>query len=196
MNCLLHICCAPCSVACIGSLREEGISLQGYWYNPNIHPYTEYRARKNCLVDYAKSIELPLTLKDEYGLRMFVQQVASDIDGRCRVCYDLRMQEAARFASEQGYDCFTSTLFISPYQKHELLKKSAEEAAAMYGIEFLYRDFRPLFRQGQEEARNLGLYMQKYCGCVFSEEDRYLGAKRRKQQEKERKRLEAEQQGC
>ena len=192
MSLLLHICCAPCSVACIGSLREEGLEPHGYWYNPNIHPYTEYRSRKNCLVDYAKSIGLPLTLNDDYGLRMFVQKVAADIDHRCKVCYDLRMQEAARFASGQGYDGFTSTLFISPYQNHELLRKSAEEAAQMYGIEFVYRDFRPLFRQGQEEARNLGLYMQKYCGCVFSEEDRYLGAKRRKQQEKERRRLEAE----
>jgi len=72
-----------------------------------------------------------------------------------------------------GYDAFTTTLLVSPYQNHELLIEVAEEMARKYNIEFLYRDFRPGFREGQAEARELGLYMQKYCGCVFSEEDRY-----------------------
>ena len=73
-----------------------------------------------------------------------------------------------------GYDAFTTTLLVSPYQNHELLIKVAEEMAKKYGVEFLYRDFRQGFREGQSEARALGLYMQKYCGCVFSEEERYL----------------------
>ncbi len=185
MSLLLHICCAPCSVACIGELRQEGLEPVGYWFNPNIHPYTEYRMRRNTLVDYAKSIGLKLNLNDEYGLRPFVQAVAADIDHRCGVCYAMRMQETARYAAEQGFDSFTSTLFISPYQNHELLKKAAEEAARAYGVTFVYRDFRPFFRQGQDEARALGLYMQKYCGCIFSEEDRYLAAKRRKKAQRE-----------
>ena len=178
---LLHICCAPCSVACIGELRGEGIEPVGYWFNPNIHPYTEYRMRRNTLTDYAKEIGLKLEMNDDYGLRPFVRAVAADIDGRCRVCYTMRMREAASFAAKNGFSQFTSTLFISPYQNHELLRAVAEEAGREFGVEFLYRDFRPFFRQGQEEARALGLYMQKYCGCVFSEEDRYLAAKRRKQ---------------
>ena len=73
-----------------------------------------------------------------------------------------------------GFDAFTTTLLVSPYQNHELLIQVAEEMAEKYGVKFLYRDFRPGFREGQAEARELGLYMQKYCGCVFSEEDRYL----------------------
>lgn len=173
MKLLLHICCAPCSIACIELLRSEGIEPVGFWHNPNIHPFTEYRMRRNTLRDYAKSIGLELTEKDEYGLRPFLTEVGGDFDGRCAVCYRLRMDAAAREAKEKGFDAFTSTLFISPYQNHELLKAAAERAAQEYGVAFLYRDFRPVFRQGQDKARELGLYMQKYCGCIFSEEDRY-----------------------
>ncbi len=179
---LLHICCAPCSIACIQSLRADGLEPTGLWYNPNIHPFTEYRARRDTLKDYAASIGLKLEVEDIYGLRPFVRAVASDIDGRCRVCYELRMDETARFAAEHGFDTFTTTLLISPYQNHELLCQTAEAAAKRYGVAFLYRDFRPLFRDGQQQAREMGLYMQKYCGCVFSEEDRY----RRKLKEAEK----------
>ena len=180
MKLLLHICCAPCSISCIESLRAEGLSPEGLWYNPNIHPFTEYRARRDTLIAYAESIALPLRVEDEYGLRPFVRAVCDDIDGRCAVCYRMRMDEAARFAAENGYSHFTSTLFVSPYQNHELLRAAAERAAAEHGVSFLYRDFRPGFRAGQAKARELGLYMQKYCGCVFSEEDRYLAKKRKK----------------
>lgn len=143
--------------------------------------------RKNTLMDYAKSIDLKLDLNDDYGLRPFVKAVANDIDGRCSTCYSMRMNEAARYAAEHGFTQFTSTLFISPYQNHELLKATAENAARQYGIEFYYQDFRPYFRAGQDRARELGLYMQKYCGCIFSEEDRYLAAKRRKKAMREAK---------
>lgn len=173
MKLLLHICCAPCSVACVQSLRAEGIEPVGYWYNPTIHPFTEYRQRRNTLTEYAQSIGMELRINDEYGLRPFVDAVAGDIAGRCGTCYAARMRETARYAAANGFTHFSSTLFISPYQKHELLRAAAEEAAEEFGVAFLYRDFRPLFRQGQAEARELGLYMQKYCGCVFSEEERY-----------------------
>lgn len=179
MKLLLHICCAPCSIMCIETLRNEGIEPVGFWNNPNIHPYTEYRMRKNTLVDYAKSIGLELIVHGEYGLRPFVRAVAEDIDGRCAQCYRMRMEAAAEYAAQNGFTHFTSTLFVSPYQNHELLRKTAEEAAKKYGVSFLYRDFRPYFREGQDRARELGLYMQKYCGCVFSEEDRYKKRKKK-----------------
>ena len=173
-NTLLHICCAPCANACIDSLRGEGLDVTGLWYNPNIHPFTEYRARRNTVREYAGMVGLPLIERNDYGLRPFVRTVADDIENRCIHCYEFRLFEAARQAKEGGFDSFTSSLFISPYQKHELMRSVAERAAACYGVDFLYRDFRPLFRAGQERARELGLYMQKYCGCVFSEEERYL----------------------
>lgn len=174
MKTLLHICCAPCAVACIASLRGEGMDVTGFWYNPNIHPFTEYRARRNCLRDYAAAIDLPLIEQNDYALRPFVRAVAEDISNRCVKCYEMRLFQAAKTAREQGFDSFTSSLFISPYQDHELMKDVARRAAEEYGITFLYRDFRPLFKEGQEKARALGFYMQKYCGCVFSEEERYL----------------------
>ena len=177
---LLHICCAPCSITCIDTLRSEGIEPVGYWYNPNIHPVTEYRSRRDTLIQYAKDIGLELRLRDDYGLREFVRAIYPDLENRCGVCYRLRMFEAARFAAENGFESFCTTLLVSPYQNHELLAETAEAAAREYGVEFLYRDFRPRFREGQARARELGLYMQKYCGCVFSEEERYIRKKREK----------------
>ena len=179
MKTLLHICCAPCANQCIDVLRTDGFELTGFWYNPNIHPFTEYRSRRNCLREYAQSVELPLFERDDYGLRPFVREVAPDIAGRCVKCYEMRLYVAAQTAVEGGFDSFTSSLFISPYQNHDLLREVAERAAKEFGIEFLYRDFRPYFRTGQERARELGMYIQKYCGCVFSEEERYLKPSRR-----------------
>lgn len=178
MKTLLHICCAPCANQCVEVLRTDGVELAGFWYNPNIHPLTEYRARRNCLREYAASIALPLVERDDYALRPFVRAVAEDIARRCVKCYEMRLFETARQAKELGFDSFTSSLFISPYQNHELMRQTAERAAAEYGVSFLYRDFRPYFKAGQEKARELGFYMQKYCGCVFSEEERYLKAKK------------------
>jgi len=174
MNTLLHICCAPCANQCIEVLQGEKLEVTGFWFNPNIHPFTEYRARRNTVREYLGSIDVRLIEQNDYALRPFVRAVAGDIANRCGKCYEMRLFEAARQAKEGGFDSFTSSLFISPYQNHELMRETAERAAAEYGVEFLYRDFRPYFRAGQDKARELGMYMQKYCGCVFSEEERYL----------------------
>lgn len=185
MNLLLHTCCAPCSVYCIDSLRKEGIEPTVYWFNPNIHLYQEYKARRDTLKDYTKSIDVKAIFEENYGLRDFCKNTIGDLENRCEnYCYPVRLEQTAKFAKENGYDTISTTLLISPYQKHELLIKVAEKMAQKYGIKFLYRDFRPGFREGQNKARELGLYMQKYCGCVFSEEERY-----KKQIDKERKQL-------
>ncbi len=173
MKTLLHSCCAPCSVACIEALREEGIEPVGFWYNPNIHPLLEYRARRDALIAYADRIGMELIAQDEYGLREFVAAVAPDIDGRCGHCYAVRADRTAAYAAAHGFESFTTTLLISPYQDHERLKAAMRAAGERHGVTFLARDFRPLFRGGQKKAREMELYMQKYCGCVFSEEERY-----------------------
>ena len=174
MKLLLHTCCAPCSVYCIKSLRQEGIEPTVFWFNPNIHPYTEYKARRDTLRQYTSSIGVQAIFEENYGLREFCKNVVDDLNNRCvKYCYRIRLEQTAKYAKENGYDTFSTTLLISPYQNHEALKKIGEEMAEKYGLEFLYRDFRPGFRQGQAEAREIGLYMQKYCGCIFSEEDRY-----------------------
>lgn len=174
MKLLMHTCCAPCSVYCIESLRNENIEPVLYWFNPNIHPYIEYKTRRDTLIEYSKMINVNLIINENYGLKEFCKNVIGDLENRCvNYCYRVRLEETVKYAKENGYDTFSSTLFVSPYQKHEELKRLCEELAKKYGIDFLYRDFRIGFREGQTKARELGLYMQKYCGCVFSEEERY-----------------------
>ena len=174
MKLLMHTCCAPCSVYCIESLRNENIEPVLYWFNPNIHPYIEYKTRRDTLIEYSKMIDINLIINENYGLQEFCKNVIGDLKNRCiNYCYRTRIEETIKYAKEHGYDAFTSTLFVSPYQKHEELKTLCEELASKNNIEFLYRDFRPGFRKGQAKARELGLYMQKYCGCIFSEEIRY-----------------------
>ena len=179
MKLLLHTCCAPCSVQCAAALAEENMRPDLFWYNPNIHPYTEYRSRRDALTAFAEEKGLALVLEDEYGLRSFIagaQGVENDARReRCAFCYRLRLEKTAAFAAEKGYDAFSTTLLISPYQDHECIRRTGEDLAAEYGVQFLYRDFRPRFRDGQNQARAAGYYMQKYCGCIFSEEERYLG---------------------
>jgi predicted adenine nucleotide alpha hydrolase (AANH) superfamily ATPase len=171
---LMHTCCAPCSVYCIDSLRAEDIEPVIFWYNPNIHPYIEYKTRRDCLKDYAAKVGAEIIIKEEYGLIEHCAESLKDLENRCvKYCYVKRLTEAVRYAAEHGYDAFTTTLLVSPYQKHDELKALCEQLAAMSGIEFVYRDFRVGYREGQAKARELGLYMQKYCGCIFSEEDRY-----------------------
>ena len=180
---LLHTCCAPCSVYCIDELRKEGIEPTVFWFNPNIHPYTEYKARRDCLKEYVEKINVESLFYEKYGLDEFCKNVVSDIPNRCiNYCYRMRIGETARYAAKNGFDAFSTTLLVSPYQKHDELKAVCEEMAQLAGVEFIYRDFRVGFREGQAKARELGMYMQKYCGCIFSEEDRY-----RKQIEKDLK---------
>lgn len=178
MRLLLHICCAPCSVACIPVLREAGYSVTGFWYNPNIHPYKEYQARRQTFMQYAKEIQMPLIEGGKYGLRSFLSEIQGDFDGRCQYCYQMRMAQTAQYASENGFDAFTSTLFISPYQNYDLMKKIALQEAEKWNVGFYEFDFRPFFKEGQDEARQNEMYMQKYCGCIFSEEDRYSKKKK------------------
>ena len=171
MKLLLHTCCAPCSVYCIDTLREEGIEPTVYWFNPNIHPYMEYKARRDTLKEYTKSIKVEAIFEEDYGLREFCKNVIGDLENRCQqYCYPVRLEQTAKYAKEHGYDSFSTTLLISPYQNHEALKLVGEQMAKKYGVNFVYRDFRVGFREGQAKARELGLYMQKYCGCIFSEE--------------------------
>lgn len=188
MKLLLHTCCAPCSVYCIDSLREEKIEPTIYWYNPNIHPYMEYKARRDCLKEYCEQIGANVILEEDYGLDEFCRQVINDLNNRCsQYCYKVRLEQTAKYAKENGYDAISTTLLVSPYQKHEVLKQMGEEIAKKYGLTFLYRDFRIGFREGQAKARELGLYMQKYCGCVFSEEERYAKQIKKDKEVKEKK---------
>ena len=176
MKLLLHTCCAPCSVYCIKSLREEGIEPTLYWYNPNIHPYAEYKARRDCLKEYAKLVGVELIIGDAYGLDEFVCNVADKLTTRCEdYCYPKRLRKAMEYAKQNGFDTVSTTLLYSIYQKHEYIEELMYGLANEIGLDFLYRDFREGWQEGQDTARAIGLYMQKYCGCVFSEEESGVG---------------------
>ena len=171
---LLHTCCAPCSTYVVDKLRKDGYDdITAYWYNINIHPFTEYKMRLDTLKQYAEMINLPLVIDYDYGIREFTRNVANNIDARCYFCYYSRLERTVKYAKENGYDSFSTTLLVSPYQKHELIIKIANELSEKYEIPFIYQDFREGFRIGQQMARDAGLYMQKYCGCIYSEEMRY-----------------------
>lgn len=174
MKLLMHTCCAPCSVYCIDELRSRGIEPTLYWYNPNIHPYTEYMARRDCVKEYAQKINVKAVFEDEYGLDEFCKNVSGNINARCvNYCYLVRLRKTFEYAKANGYDTVTTTLLYSIYQKHDFIKKLMEDLSKKFEIDFLYIDFRKGFWQGHEKAIEQGLYMQKYCGCIFSEEMRY-----------------------
>jgi predicted adenine nucleotide alpha hydrolase (AANH) superfamily ATPase len=174
MNLLFHCCCAPCATACIENLSDEGIAPVLFWYNPNIHLSAEYQSRRDALATLASVKNLKLETIDEYGLLSFLRETGSKTQTpeRCGTCYRMRLEQTVSWASGHGFDTFSTSLLISPYQQHDTIRRIGEDLASQYGMKFLYRDFRPLFRQGQAKARVLGLYMQKYCGCIFSDAEK------------------------
>jgi len=177
MQILVHICCAPCFTYPHKKLVEEGHDVTGFFYNPNIHPYLEYKNRLESLERYAELKGTRIIYKNDYALENYLRG-ALGAEDRCKFCYTCRLTEAARTANALGFDAFTTTLLISPYQKHELLMAAGEKAADEHSIEFYYEDFRDGYKESREIARSIGLYMQKYCGCIFSEKERYLRSKK------------------
>ncbi|MBO8159936.1 epoxyqueuosine reductase QueH [Thermosyntropha sp.] len=170
---LLHICCGPCAIYPVSTLREHGYDLMGYFYNPNIHPYTEYLKRKEALEQFAELVQLKVIYDKKYDLKEFLQSISYRETKRCLICYKMRLEAAAHIAKKGKFDYFTTTLLVSRYQKHNLIVEIGEEAGKKYGIPFLYQDFREGFKEGIEISKNMGLYRQQYCGCIYSELERY-----------------------
>jgi predicted adenine nucleotide alpha hydrolase (AANH) superfamily ATPase len=171
---LLHVCCAPCSIYPFKKLLEQGHSVTGFFFNHNIHPYQEYRKRLDAVRDFAGRKSLEMIYKDEYALEKFLSAVAANPSERCTYCYFSRLDAAAATAAELGFDAFTSSLLYSRYQNHDLIIQTAERAAERHGIAFYYEDFRPGWQEGIKESKEMGLYRQQYCGCIYSEKERYL----------------------
>ena len=202
MNLLLHMCCGPCSCYPVKVLRGQGIEPTGYFFNPNIHPYKEWDMRLKAAEEFAARSEMKIITDKHYMLRDFLRRAlaAEQVEnGRCRMCYTWRLEETARYAAENGFDAFTSTLFYSIYQQHELMKETAEHFAKVYGVKFHYEDFRPGWQEGIDMSVEMGLYRQPYCGCIFSEDERYSRelrkARKKANKAKKRARLEAEASG-
>jgi len=177
MDILLHICCAPCLIYPFKKLKERGFKISGFYYNSNIYPCQEYKRRKEALESLNKDLQLNIRYP-EYQQNDFFQLVSSkeNTTERCVICWSLRLVKTAKHALENGFKIFSTTLLVSPYQKHDLLKQVGEKIAKETGLDFYYEDFRPGFKQAQEEAKIKGIYRQKYCGCKFSNEAKAYGA--------------------
>ena len=173
MNILLHICCAPCAIYPVEDLGKEGHQVAGFFYNPNIHPYSEYLRRKAEVEKYAKEAGLNVIYSD-YDIEDYLQHIVynEDLKKRCSVCWWLRMEKAAVFAKDNGFEAFTTTLLGSPYQDQGTIKKLGEDVAKKLGLKFYFKDFRIGFKEAHDKARSKGMYCQNYCGCVFSEKEK------------------------
>jgi predicted adenine nucleotide alpha hydrolase (AANH) superfamily ATPase len=180
MRILLHICCAPCALMPVEVLRKEGHEVMGLFYNPNIQPYTEHQRRLQTLQQWAQDEDLKLVVMDEYDPQEWLRQMVFREEVRCGICHHQRLARAAHVAKKGGFDAFSTTLLYSVRQKHQLLAETAQAVADSKGTKFLYRDFRPFWKEGVALSQELGLYRQQYCGCIYSERDRYLGPPRKK----------------
>jgi predicted adenine nucleotide alpha hydrolase (AANH) superfamily ATPase len=201
MKLLLHICCAPCLIYPLEQLREKKFKVTGFFYNPNVHSFSEYNNRKQAVWDFNREHNHDIeVIYPKYNPQEFFQAVNPVRDSpalggrksiltacisngvnlkkdklrRCSICWSLRLQKTAEVAKEMGHNYFSTTLLVSPYQDHELLKKIGSDIAKVQEIDFYYEDFRPGFKSAHEEAKAKGIYCQKYCGCIYSMSTRLM----------------------
>jgi len=167
---LLHTCCAPCLSGTNEALLSDGFDITGYFYNPNIHPEDELARRIEALKKYSELKKFNAVIIDGYDFDLFNKEVVDRSGDRCRNCYRLRLEATAHYASRNKYESFSTTLLLSPYQKHDILKSIGEEISEKYGIDFYYMDMRPFYKGSIRISKELGLYRQKYCGCLQSKE--------------------------
>jgi len=173
MKLLLHVCCAPCSIVPVAELRSAGATVTGFFYRHNIHPFAECRRRQETLEGYARQIGLEVIWQEGYDLEGFIRSVVYREQERCLICYRQRLLATAALARQGNFDAYSTTLLYSRYQKHDALREIGESVGRTLGIAFHYRDFRPGWKQGIEESRRIGLYRQSYCGCIYSEKERF-----------------------
>jgi predicted adenine nucleotide alpha hydrolase (AANH) superfamily ATPase len=170
---LIHVCCAHCAAYTAEYWRQQGHEITGFWYNPNIHPFTEHQQRLESMKTLAKEIDLPLIIDEGYDIPEYFRRVVGHETERCQHCFELRLGKTADIAIEKSYDTFTTTLLISPHQKHELIKEIGEKAGEEKGVNFLYADLRKRYSDSRHITKPMDLYRQQYCGCVYSEWERY-----------------------
>lgn len=172
MKLLLHTCCGPCSIYPIEQLSQD-YEISAFFFNPNIHPYKEFKKRRNSLREHCERLKIPIADLGKYGLQDYLRKVVFHENKRCTICYAWRMEETALKATELGLDAFSTTLLYSRYQDHEKLQRCGIELSKKYNISFVYKDFREGWQYGIDRSIELGMYRQPYCGCVYSEQERY-----------------------
>ena len=174
---LLHVCCAPCATYPIKLLQEE-YEVELLFYNSNIQPEEEYRARLKEARQYAHKLGVKLHELD-YDADMWfraVRGLESEPEGgcRCEVCYRIRLGRTARFAVAGGFDKFTTTLSISPHKDTRAINKIGRMIGGMYMLDFYAADFKKNdgFKKSTQMSEESGLYRQNYCGCVYSKKNK------------------------
>jgi epoxyqueuosine reductase len=177
MKILLHICCAPCTIYPLEILRKEAGNIQGLFFNPNIHPYLEYKKRLDTVHEYAARQGLVFAVAEGYPIEDFLQKTSLMGKDRCSHCYEVRLRHTAEQARKGFFDAFTTTLLYSRYQKHDLIRTTGEDIAREFDIPFFYKDFRAGWEEGVRLSKDMGIYRQKYCGCIFSEKERFFKGK-------------------
>jgi epoxyqueuosine reductase len=173
MKLLLHTCCGPCLLYPLDQLHAKGYDVTAYFYNPNIHPYREFRRRLDTLADLGQSENIQIIIERDYDLDVYFKNVVNNEDNRCKICYELRLRQTLQYACEHGFDSFSTTLLYSRYQKHGLIVDMCKTLAQQFGVTFIYRDFREGWQIGIDKAIEKNLYRQPYCGCIYSEQERY-----------------------
>lgn len=170
---LLHICCGPCAIMPTRHLLEEGFEITGLFYNPNIHPLKEYLQRREAALICADKLGIEMIWLDEFDIGAWIREQLPRRDSpqRCEWCVEMRIRRAHYEAARLGYEYFTTSLLYSRYQPHEHIARTGK--ALLSGPKFIYRDFRAYWQAGINAAKEWELYRQPYCGCIFSETERY-----------------------
>ncbi len=178
---LIHLCCGPCSIVPIQVLQDKGYKVSGYFANPNIHPLSEYLRRRESTEEVANKMGIDMFWQDDiYNVSnwletVYKQGIADNKGGlRCLYCYDSRLKLTQKTAQSHGFDAFTTSLFYSKHQRHELILKAGEKIEQETpNVQFLYQDFRAGWQKGIDTSKEWGLYRQNYCACIFSETERF-----------------------
>lgn len=188
---LVHMCCGPCSIYPLKTILKERAQVFGFFHNPNIHPYSEFKLRLAAVKKLAALLSLEVIYDEEYRPTAFIKGMKASLNQgghagpggpgsgkpqegpRCSYCYSERLEATARAAKANGFDAFSSSLLYSKYQNHEEIRRLGAGFAEKYGVGFYYEDFRPGWFDGIEQSKEMGLYRQKYCGCIYSRMERY-----------------------
>ncbi|MDO8567966.1 MAG: epoxyqueuosine reductase QueH [Dehalococcoidales bacterium] len=175
MKLFIHVCCAHCAAYTVDYWRRQGYEASAFWYNPNIHPFTEHQNRLEAITALAQKMDFPLIIHDGYDMVEYFRRVAGNEQEpeRCRHCFTLRLAKVAGTAGQSGFAAFTTTLLISPHQKHDLIREIGDKVAGEKGVRFLYADLRKRYSDSRHMTKPLDLYRQQYCGCIYSEWERY-----------------------
>lgn len=173
MKVLIHICCGPCSIYPVEAMRANGLDVMGFFYRHNIHPYSECLKRQQNLEAYARQIGLRLIIQEGYDLEGFIQNVVYREKDRCTYCYHDRLRTTALMARRGKFDYYSSTLLYSKHQNHDMIKSMGESIGKAVGVPFLYEDFRSGWKEGIQKSKDLEMYRQQYCGCIYSEKERF-----------------------